>query len=242
MAAVAPFLAEPTLLEDPFDEEIEPELIDPAAQADEIATFNLLLAREAEIPDSVRYFVETLADEVSALPADAALRIDPYLLVSLQRAVIAALRAFDNPDPAHARREVRVRLEQLRQVYRDLADARPIYEDRPAKALAQWLAATLDVPQSRLAELLGVSSRTFQRWVSESDVIEPQGDEARRVQVVANVVSHLRHALTGRGAIDWFQHAHLMAGGRSPAELLDDPSALPELTRLAASTRSQLAS
>ncbi len=242
MAAVAPLLSETTLLDDPFDQEVEPELIDPAAQAEEIAAYNLLLARASEVPDSVRFFVETLADEVSALPSDAALRIDPYLLVSLQRAVIAALRAFDSPDPGHARREVRIRLEQLRQVYRDLADARPIYEDRPAKALAQWLADTLDVPQSQLAELLGVSSRTFQRWVSESDAIEPRGDEARRVQVVANVVSHLRHALTGKGAIDWFQQEHPMAAGRRPVELLDDPTALPELTRLAASTRSQLAS
>lgn len=242
MAAVAPLLAETTRLDDPFDEEVEPELIDPAARAEEIAASNLLLARESEVPDSVRFFLETLADEVSVLPAGAALRIDPYLLVSLQRAIIAALRALDSPDPGHARREVRIRLEQLRQVYRDLADARPIYEGRPAKALAQWLTATVDVPQSKLAELLGVSPRTFQRWVSESDPIEPRGDEARRVRVVVNLVSHLRHALTASGTIDWFQTAHPMANGHAPADLLEDPAALPELTRLAASTRSQLAS
>jgi len=241
MGAVAPLLSEPIFLDDPVEREVAPELVEPELLVAEIAAHNLVLAGDPSIPDSVRSFVEALADDVSALPADAALRIDPYLLVSLQRALIGALRALDNPDDKIARRDVRIRLEQLRQVYRDLADARPIYEDRPAKALARWLAEALDVPQARLAALLGVSARTFQRWISDSDAIEPQGDEARRVRLVANLVSHLRHALTGRGALDWFEHPHPMAGGRRPIDLLDEPAALSELTRLAASTRSQLA-
>lgn len=241
MAAVAPFLAEPTFLDDPVDREVEPQLVDPALLVGEIAAHNLILSREREVPDSVRFFLETLADDVSALPPDAAAHVDPYLLGSLQRALIGALRALDNPDEAIARRDIRIRLEQLRQVYRDLADARPIFEQRPAKDLARWLATTVDVPQARLAELLRVSPRTFQRWVSESDAAAPQSDEARRVRLVANLVSHLRHALTGAGTIEWFEQPHPQAGGRPPVDLLDDPVALPELTRLAASTRSQSA-
>jgi len=240
MAAVAPFLSGPTFLDEPFGREVDPDLVDPAVLEREIAEQNLLLARSREVPETVRLFVEGLADEVSTLPAEAAMRIDPYLLVSLQRALLAALRAVDNPDPALARRELRIRLEQLRQVYRDLADARPIYEDRPAKELARWLANTVAVPQGRLAELLSVSPRTFQRWVSESDEVEPQGDDARRVRVVASLVSHLRHALTGGGVIDWFERAHPMADGRRPLDLVDDADGLPQLVRLAASARSQL--
>lgn len=241
MAAIAPILREPTFLEEPLAREVDPQLVDPTVIEREIAEHNLLLARSPEIPESVRLFVEGVADEVSTLPAEAALRIDPYLLVSLQRALLAALRTLDNADAAHARRDLRIRLEQLRQVYRDLADARPIYEDHSAKELARWLAQAVDVPQARLAELFGVSPRTFQRWVSESDEVEPQGDDARRVRIVANLVSHLRHALTGRGVIDWFERAHPMAGGRRPLDLLDEPDALPQLTRLAASTRSHVA-
>lgn len=242
MAAVAPLLTGPTWLDDPVDAEVQPELTDPRLMVDEIGAHNLLLAERADVPDSVRLFVEGLADDVSALPADAALRIDPYLLVSLQRALIAALRALENPDESAARRDLRVRLEQMRQVYRDLADARPLFEDRPVKALARWLSEALDAPQARLASTLGVSARTFQRWVSETDAIEPQGDDARRVRLIANVAGHLRHALTGRGALDWFEREHPMAGGLRPIDLINDPAALPELTRLAASTRSQLAS
>lgn len=240
MAAVAPVLSTPAFLDEPLARAVEPDFVDPAVLGREIAEQNLLLARSPEIPQTVRLFVEELADEISALPAEAALRIDPYLLVSLQRALLAALRTLDNADEVRARRELRIQLEQLRQVYRDLADARPIYEDRPAKDLARWLARAVDVPQGRLAELFAVSPRTFQRWVSEADEAEPQGDDARRVRVVANLVSHLRHALTGRGVIGWFERIHPMAGGRRPLDLVDEPDGLTQLTRLAASTRSQL--
>jgi hypothetical protein len=238
MAAATPLLLEPVFLDEPFLHELDPDLVDPATIAEEIAEQNLLLARMEDIPDSVRLFVEGLADDLAVLPNDATLRTDPYLLVALQRSLLAALRALENPAPREGRRELRVRLEQLRQVYRDLADARPVNADRSAKELIRWLADVLDVPQGKLAELFGVSPRTFQRWVSSTDVNEPVGDDARRVQVVANLVGHLRHALTGHGTLEWLDRPHPFAGGHAPRELLDDADALPQLTRLAASTRS----
>lgn len=240
MAAVAPLLLESTTLEQATLHLVEPDLVDPAGIEAEIAEQNLLLGRLPEIPDSVRFFVEGLADDVASLPIDATLRIDPYLLVSLQKSLLAAVRALEHPETRTARRDLRIRLEQLRQVYRDLADARPIYEDRPAKDLARWLNEVLDAPQARVAALLGVSGRTFQRWISDSDESAPTGDDARRVRLVANIVSHLRHALTGQGALDWFARPHPVLGDRTPRHLLDEPDALTQLTRLAASTRSQL--
>jgi uncharacterized protein (DUF2384 family) len=242
MAAVAPLLLDPTTFDEPLERPIEPDSVDPAQLEHEIAEHNLLLAQASEIPHSVRFFVEGLADDVAMLPIDATLRVDPYLLVALQKSLLASLRALENPDPIVARRELRVRLEQLRQVYRDLADVRPIYEDRPVKQLVRWLVDVMDVPQARLAELFGVSARTFQRWASETDEGEPTGPEAQRVRIVAHLVGHLRHALTGQGVIAWFERPHPMAGGRAPQELLDDPDALAQLTRLAASTRSAIAS
>jgi uncharacterized protein (DUF2384 family) len=220
---------------------VDPDFVDPASIERQIYEQNLLLARSPEVPDSVRYFVDGLADDLVRLPLEATLRVDPYLLVSLQSSLIAALRALENPDPVIARRELRVRLEQLRQVYRDLADARPVYEDQPVKQLVRWLAQVLDVPQARLAELFGVSARTFQRWLSEADETAPVGEDARRVRVVANLVGHLRHSLTGQGVLAWMERPHPVIGGRTPRELLEEPDALTRLTRLAAGTRSATA-
>jgi len=240
MVAVAPLLLETSVLDEPQLTVVEPELVDPESVHQEIAAYNLLLARSREIPASVRLFVEEMADDLANLPVEATLRTDPYLLVALQKSLLAALRALENPEPSVARRDLRVRLEQLRQVYRDLADARPIYEDRPAKDLVLWLADATGVPQVRLADLLGVSARTLQRWLSQTDASQPMGDEARRVRLVSTVAGHLRHALTGHGVVEWFARAHPMLGGRRPADLLDEPDALPRLSRLAASTRSAL--
>lgn len=241
MAALAPLLLEPTILEEPLEFTLDPGLVDPAVIERDIAEQNLVLAKSREVPDSVRFFVEGLADDMTLLPSDAALRIDPYLLVALQKALLAGLRALENPDAAAARQDLRVRLEQLRQVYRDLADARPIFEDQPPSELVRWLDDVLDVPQARLAELIGVSTRTLQRWISPSDPGEPVGLDGQRVRLIANLVSHLRHALTGLGVVEWFERPHPLAHGKRPADLLDEPSAMPQLTRLAASTRSTLA-
>jgi uncharacterized protein (DUF2384 family) len=239
MAAVAPLLLDPVPLGEPV---ADADSVDPAQLEHEIAEHNLLLAQAREVPPSVRFFVEGLADDIAMLPLEATLRVDPYLLVALQKSLLASLRALENPDPVAARRELRVRLEQLRQVYRDLADVRQIYEDRPAKQLVRWLLNAMSTPQGRLADLLGVSARTLQRWASETNESEPTGAEARRVRIVAHLVGHLRHALTGQGVLDWFERPHPEIGGRAPSELLDDPNALVQLTRLAASTRSSIAS
>lgn len=239
MAAIAAFLDQPIALADPFDEHVaDPATGDPVAIQEQLAAHNLALARQAEIPESVRLLVEELADEVAALPDDAALRVDPYLLVAAQRALIGSLRALDADDPAWARRQMRVRLEQIRQVYRDLAEGGPLYDGRSTKEIARWLASVVDMPQGRLADLFGVSARSFQRWVSESDSVAPEGEDARRLRVVAAAVNHLRHALTGPGTVAWFERPHPRLDGLRPIDLLDEVDASTRLRALAASTRS----
>jgi uncharacterized protein (DUF2384 family) len=257
MAAIAPFIEHDELVD------LEPMLVSPPMlvppPADlagsepfsrlpdshsieaEIAHRNLLLAQQDEIPDELRFFVDWLADQLVSLPDDAALRVDPYFLVSAQRAILGALRALDSDDPLLARRQLRVRLEQLRQVYRDIAEGEMVYEDRPPKQLAAWLAETLDVSQARLAELAGVSARTFQRWASASDSTAPDGEEARRLRVIAQAANHLRHVLTGSGVVRWFEQPNPQLEGRRPLDLLPDADAAAKLSTLAASVRSHSA-
>jgi uncharacterized protein (DUF2384 family) len=129
----------------------------------------------------------------------------------------------------------------MRQVFRDIAEGGPLYEDRSAKEIARWLAAVLETSQASLAELLGVSTRTFQRWLSEENTAGPEGEDARRVRVVARIANHLRHALTGPGVVRWFGLPHPQLDGLRPLDLLDDPSAADRLATLAASTRSHTA-
>ncbi len=257
MAALAPFLEDKPIqdldqlehldwnqgpgLETPESEGAswEPEM---KSIEEEIAEFSLRLASEPVIGEDLYLFVDRLADELIDLPDDAPLRVDPYFLLAAQRATIGSLRVLDSDDAAWARDQMRVRLEQLRQVYRDLAEGEAVYESRPAKQLASWLAAVLDVPQARLAELAGVSSRTFQRWVSDTDKVGPDGEDARRLRVIASAANHLRHALTGPGVVRWLEQPNAQLEGARPLDLLEDPEDAPRLSTLAASTRSHTAS
>ncbi len=241
MAAIAPYIDRPVLLDEPIAQEVDPGIADPARQAEELEEKNLELARLEEVPDSLRYWIADRAEELAALPDDATLRVDPYLLVALQRSVIASLRALEFADPRDARREIRIRLEQMRQVYRDLAEGWTLYAAEGPKELTQALAAMLDVPQARLAELLGVSPRTFQRWVSTQDSSAPDGEDARRISVLATLANHLRHALTGPGVVRWLERPHPMLDDMAPLQLLDEPDAGPRLAALAASARSHTA-
>lgn len=208
---------------------------------DEIAERNLALARQTEIPDDLRYFIDDLADQLIDIPEDAVLRVDPYLLVAAQRALIGSLRALDSDDPVWAKQQMRIRLEQIRQVYRDLSEGDAVYEDRPAKELARWLAGTLDTSQGRIAELVGVSTRTFQRWIAGGDSAGPDGEDARRIRVVARAANHLRHSLTGPGVVTWFETPNAQVKGKRPIDLLDDIEGARQIATLAASTRSHSA-
>lgn len=207
----------------------------------EIAERGDLLATRATISDDLRFFVDELADELLKAPAGVPLRVDPYFLLSAQRALIGSLRALDSDDSSQARRQMRVHLEQLRQVYRDLAEGDVVYDDRPPKEVAQWLAAILDVSQARLAELVGVSARTFQRWVSDTDRVGPEGEDARRLRVIATAANHLRHVLTGPGVVRWLEEPNAALEGRRPLDLLDDPTEAVRIPTLAASGRSHTA-
>ena len=209
----------------------------PDLVAHELASANQRLARESEVPRSIAALIGDLVDALSDSDPDE-LGADPYLLLDVQRTAMRALRSLsDQEDPLLERRAVRLALEQLRFLFARIAEDAPTSEDRPAKDIARWLATQLGVPQRTLADLVGVHERTFQRWASESEPSEPSGDDARRLRTVAQLAAQLRFALTGPGVVTWFGRPQDELGGRTPADLLDEPAALLELRRAARAAR-----
>ena len=114
-------------------------------------------------------------------------------------------------------------------------------DDRSPKAVVQWLAERAEVSQSKLAELLGVSLRQLQRWLSSAEAVEPEGEDARKARLVAKIVNELRFVLTPAGTIDWFYWTREDLGSRRPVDLLGDPEQEPELSMASAGMRSSLA-
>ena len=209
----------------------------PEAVAEELGELGSRMIGERELGEDVREAIREIAAQIGEASEHELPAADPYLLVALQQAAFRAWRATANDDPAAARRDVRIAIEQMRQAFRDIAEARPLDEDVPSKEVAQWLAHALDVSQPRLAELLAISPRQLQRWLSESDAAAPSGEDARRVRVVAQIVQQLRHALSGPGVVSWFSIEQRDLGG-SPRALLDDAALAPSLVRAATRARS----
>jgi hypothetical protein len=205
---------------------------------------NRRLASELTVPKEVRELVLQVADVVSTTEEPEFGDMDPYLLTALHRGAVRSLVALiREQDPREQRRALRVTLEQMRHALRDLNEGLPVREGEDTKEIAMWLARVLEVPQPKLAELLGVSPRQLQRWISPNLASSPKGDDASRLRVVARIVNNLRHAMTAKGVLHWFEHPHPELKGDTPATLLrtGSPENIEHLLRLAASARSHAA-
>lgn len=111
--------------------------------------------------------------------------------------------------------------------------------DEPRAAVDFILRTLSGVPISKLAALLGVSTKTVTAW--------RQGRAVRqnvwRVVLVAQVVMNLRASMTPRGMVMWFEAERDQLGGRTPTQLLkdDEAAAYSALIDLALGGRAQLA-
>jgi uncharacterized protein (DUF2384 family) len=215
----------------------------PADAAQEIARLNNRLARERTIPPDIAEAVHDIAAGIVDQTAMARWEaIDPYLALVIHRAVIQAGEAVHHFDEPAARDQLRIALESLRQGFSAIAESEPVADERSPKEVARWLTEMAEVPQNRLADLLGVSLRQFQRWVSTQETTQPDGEDARRLRAVARIVNQLRFSLTPAGAVEWFTWPREDLHGRRPLELLDEPDKLPEVIAIAGSMRSTYAS
>jgi uncharacterized protein (DUF2384 family) len=217
------------------------DLRDPATAATEIQRLNDQLAGEREIPGPIAAAVREIAAGIDRTNLQRWEAIDPRHAVIVLHSALSAQRAIEEPASPAARDQLRIALESLRQSLAAIAEREPVSDERSPKELVHWLAARTEVPQTKLAELLGVSARQLQRWLSATEKAQPEGEEARKVRVVARVVNQLRFALTPAGTIDWFGWPRSDLDRRRPVDLLGDPAEEPTLLTLASAMRSTLA-
>jgi hypothetical protein len=218
------------------------DLAGPDDAAAEIGRLNDRLASHPTIPPDIADSVRSIAAAVEQTALPRWESVDPHHALILLHASLAAQRAVDDPESPAARDRLRIALESIRQSLTAIAEREPIADERSPKELVRWLVEATEVPQGRLAELIGVSQRQFQRWASPSESAQPEAEDARKVRAVARLVNQLRFVLTPAGTIDWFGWPRADLQGRTPSDLLDEPQGLPELTRIAASMRSSYAS
>jgi putative toxin-antitoxin system antitoxin component (TIGR02293 family) len=209
--------------------------------AQELGEAARVLAKQPEAPLSVRALVEDLADQIVDMGVEPLAIVDPVFWTMLQNAALTATRALQIEDDRQQRRRLRVSIEQMRFLFARLAEGKPVAEERGSKEVVRWLADTLQVPQRRLAGVLGVGERTVQRWMSESDATTPDGEDARRLRLVARLANQLRHSFAGPGVVAWLEEPHSELGGHRPVDLLETPGQAEELMQAAIASRISIA-
>lgn len=217
------------------------DLRDPATAATEIQQLNDQLAGNAAIPEHIAAAIRDIAAGVDQTNLQRWERIDPRHAVIVLHSALTAQRAIEDPQSKAARDQLRIALESLRQGLASIAEREPVSEDRSPKQLTQWLAERTEVPQTKLANLLGVSPRQLQRWLSPTEKAQPEGEDARKVRLVARIVNQLRFVLTPAGTVEWFGWPRSDLNQRSPRDVLDDPAQEPTLLTIASAMRSTLA-
>lgn len=148
--------------------------------------------------------------------------------------VITALRAIRGDAPLVDRMsDAMLAMEAVRHVFRDAAD-----EQRPGPAtctstltadLERWLPS---ISTAQLAELLGVTPKTLQRWRMAE---EPVSND--RLLLVHRLTAILARSWTPAGVLAWFDRGRDALGGLAPRTLLDDPTQQGALLELALSGR-----
>ena len=197
-----------------------------------------LLQRTKTVPEQVIGLIDSFESTLGAA-TPSRLEADPYLTSALWAAAFRAQKALRHDNAEEQRRDVRIAFEQFRQSLRDIVENQPYNDDTPIRDVLARTVETVAAPQKTLAELLGVSVRQLQRWLT-ADGPDPAADDAARIRVVGQVVNQLRHTFTGPGAVAWFYRRHPVLG-QPPVELLDDPLRYPQLLSAATAARAMTA-
>ena len=212
----------------------------PAEAASELHELSMELAYHETIPPAIQERVRELTDAVDSQRASWG-QVDPYYVELVLRATLSAQIALMEPDLADSRLRLRLALDSLAQAFSSIAEEQPVSDDRTGKEVVAWLVATTEAPQARIAELIGVSPRQFQRWLSSSESASPEGNDLRRVRAGEQIVNQLRFSLTPAGVVEWFSWRSPELGRKRPIDLLDKPAQLPRLIGLASDLRSTTA-
>jgi hypothetical protein len=217
------------------------DLSEPAAAAAEIQRLNDRLASETTIPPTIAAAVRDIAETIDNTHLHRWATIDPTHAVVVLHSAVSAQRAIESPDSPEARDQLRIALESLRQSLAAIAEREPVADERTPKEIIQWLAQTTEVRQARLADLLGVSARQLQRWLSPIETSQPDANDARKARLIAQLVNQLRFVLTPAGTIEWFSWPRSDLANKPPKTLLDNPGEEPALLAAAGAMRSTLA-
>lgn len=171
--------------------------------------------------DFVKRFRETASRLARLVNDSLPLSFPPEATDEIRQAVIAVMTVaaeIDGAPPLETADHLLICLERMRHVLRDALDENLGVHPNDAQQLAERLQTWLPGLATRdIAELVGVSTRQFQRY------LQTGGPAPNRLQLVARLVVILYRAWTPRGVLAWFRRPRPELGNFAPLDVLDNP-------------------
>lgn len=171
----------------------------------------------------VERFVETAQRLSSKVHKQVPPDLDPEALAEIRGHIIDGLEALyelDESQPLDSVDAFVVHAEAVRHIVRDALDGQPDGSESSAKELLDGLLEHMPgISRKELGELVGVGERQIQRLAKDEG-----SRPSRRLQMVARLVALLWRAWTPAGVVAWFHRQRADLDGRSPIDVLDDPS------------------
>jgi len=171
-------------------------------------------------PGYAERFQETARRLSKQLNSQLPLDLDSDAIAEIRGIIVEALDdlvGIDEERPWDTVELFLLKAEAIRHIVRDALDAHVGSDGQDTAALVQSLLNWLPrVSQTRLAGLVGISPRHFQRWKRVGS--EP----TRRLLLVTRLVALLHRAWTPEGVVAWFERPRRDLDGKRPIDVLDD--------------------
>lgn len=159
---------------------------------------------------------------------------DPEWLAEFRGLLLDSLRAMQNEEPLNAFDKLLLNNEALRHLLRDALDGHVERSEEDIAAVVQQLQQWLPrVSQPELADLMGISTRQYQRWG------QMHTEPTRRAQIVARLMAILRRSWTDAGVVAWFYRPRPELDDKAPVDVLDDTAYEQALFRAVRQGRAQ---
>lgn len=159
---------------------------------------------------------------------------DPEWVAEFRGLLLDSLRAMQSAEPLDAFDKLLLNIEAMRHLLRDALDGHVgRSEDDIAtvvQQLQQWLPR---ISQPEFADLMGISTRQYQRWA------QMHSAPTRRAQIVARLTAILRRSWTDAGVVAWFHRTRPELDEKAPVDVLDDAAYEQALFRAVRQGRAQ---
>lgn len=161
---------------------------------------------------------------------------DDRAVAEFRGLIIDGLKTLERDDeaPLDKLNDVLIRAEAMRHLLRDAIDGHVEGSQDSTRAivgqLQEWLPR---VSQAELAELVGVSTRQYQRWA------KLDADPSRRARLVVRLVALLKRSWSPEGVIAWFERPRPELDNARPLDVLDDAGRERELLTAVRQGRAQ---